>query len=100
MRQDLIKCILHDEKRKLPQIDEYSQEESHRPRKKNISFKSIDDIKIELDNDIEDLIGSVFVRQRLRLRSVDYHAMRKFEPLETNDEEVESLGSQFIPDVQ
>ena len=101
MRQDLIKCILHDEKRKLPQIDEYSQEESHRPRKKQISFKSIDEIKLGLDSEFEDFLGEVFIRKRLRMRSLDDHAMRKFEPLEIlDDEEGESLDNQLIPDVQ
>lgn len=101
MRQDLIKCILHDEKRKLPQIDEYSQEESHRPRKKKISFKSIDEVKLELDNEFEHFLGEVFVRNRLRMRSLDDRAMRKFLPLEIlDDEEEESLDNQLIPDVQ
>ena len=101
MRQDLIKCILHDEKRKLPQIDEYSQEESHRPRKKKISFKSIDEVKLELDNEFEHFLGEVFVRNRLRMRSLDDHAMRKFLPLEILDhEEEESFENQLIPDVQ
>lgn len=101
MRQDLIKCILHDEKRKLPQIDEYSQEESHRPRKKKISFKSIDEIKLELDNEFEDFLGKVFLRNRLRMRSLDDLAMRKFLPLEIlDDEDEESLENQLIPDVQ
>ena len=101
MRQDLIKCILHDEKRKLPQIDEYSQEESHRPRKKQVSFKSIDEIKLELDNEFQEFLGEVFVRNRLRMRSLDDHAMRKFLPLEIlDDEEGESLDNQLIPDVQ
>ena len=101
MRQDLIKCILHDEKRKLPQIDEYSQEESHRPRKKKISFKSIDEVKLELDNEFEHFLGEVFVRNRLRMRSLDDRAMRKFLPLEIlDDEEEEFLENQLIPDVQ
>ena len=101
MRQDLIKCILHDEKRKLPQIDEYSQEESHRPRRKKISFKSIDEVKLELDNEFEHFLGEVFVRNRLRMRSLDDRAMRKFLPLEIlDDEEEESLDNQLIPDVQ
>ena len=102
MRQDLIKCILHDEKRKLPQIDEYSQEESHRPRKKKISFKSIDEVKLELDNEFEHFLGEVFVRNRLRMRSLDDRAMRKFLPLEILDDEEEeqSLDNQLIPDVQ
>ena len=101
MRQDLIKCILHDEKRKLPQIDEYSQEESHRPRKKQVSFKSIDEIKLELDNEFQEFLGEVFVRNRLRMRSLDDLAMRKFLPLEIlDDEEGELLDNQLIPDVQ
>ena len=96
MRQDLIKCIIHDEKRKLPQIDENSVEESQRPRKKKKSFKSIDRALFELDNDFDEFLGEVFVRKRgmIRMRSMDDHAMRRFVPLEIlEDEEEEEVDN-------
>ena len=53
-----------------------------------------------MDNEFEDYLRGVYVRNRLRAKSMDDHAMRMFEMLEIRDDEEEgSLDNQLIPDV-